>query len=119
MLKNDAMFRRTGAGPQVPEEGAFRSEELDGSRGKSGELLDAPRVGDQPCGDHRASELGDVWCELAHALLDVRRRIDGSREFREMETIPFANSLDEEVLLLLHLIEGPDRLPQMILGPDR
>src|SRR5256886_1556637 len=56
-----------------------------------------------------------VECDQGH----VRPGVHHGCEFREMETVPFAQTFDHRVLLFLNLIERADRLTKMVLGSDR
>src|SRR5204863_151279 len=81
MLEEHSMFRRPRPGPQMPEESALRSQQLDGARRSASEFLDASRQRDEPRGDEGSRELGHIRRELSDGSLYIR--FDGFPSFRD------------------------------------
>src|SRR5438094_10564072 len=82
MLEEHSVFRRPRPGPQMPEESALRSQQLDGARRSASEFLDASRQRDEPRGDEGSRELGHIRRELSDGSLYIR--FDGFPSFRDL-----------------------------------
>src|SRR5207247_11008730 len=82
MLEEHSVFRRPRPGPQMPEESALRSQQLDGARRSASEFLDASRQRDEPRGDEGSRELGHIRRELSDGSLYIR--FDGFPSFRAL-----------------------------------